>query len=309
MNASAYRKFRALFGIYLAIHFVQLVPWAAEMFSSEGALPDAALSPLVGIFPSLLTWFDAPLMVQGLLVVLAGISVLFAAGVQDRLLAVVLWYGWASLFCRNPLILNPGLPYVGWLLLAHALMPSAGRLFDRNSLDPRWRIPPLLVTAAWVVMAVGYSYAGYTKLVSPSWMDGSALRYVLDSPLARPGVLRELLLSMPAAVLLGCTWVVLALEILYAPLALIKRLRLPLWLAMVVMHLGIIVLVDFADLSLGMLMIHAFTFDPRWLPAQGAIALSSASTSLASRAVIAPLRDHNTVPRLSITKVAGSVDT
>jgi predicted DCC family thiol-disulfide oxidoreductase YuxK len=36
-------------------------------------------------------------------------------------------------------------------------------------------------------------------------------------------------------------------------------------LAMIAMHLGILLLVDFADLTLGMLMIHAFTFDASWL--------------------------------------------
>ena len=34
---------------------------------------------------------------------------------------------------------------------------------------------------------------------------------------------------------------------------------------MVIMHLGILVLIDFADLTCGMLMVHAFTFDPAWL--------------------------------------------
>jgi|GEM_PF-5184698 len=34
---------------------------------------------------------------------------------------------------------------------------------------------------------------------------------------------------------------------------------------MVVLHIGIIFVVDFADLSLGMLMVHAFTFDRKWL--------------------------------------------
>ncbi|MGH7213559.1 MAG: hypothetical protein ACREIT_02165 [Tepidisphaeraceae bacterium] len=31
------------------------------------------------------------------------------------------------------------------------------------------------------------------------------------------------------------------------------------------MHLGLMVLIDFADLSLGMVMLHAFTFNPAWV--------------------------------------------
>jgi hypothetical protein len=36
---------------------------------------------------------------------------------------------------------------------------------------------------------------------------------------------------------------------------------------MVGMHLVIVALMDFADLSLGMLMVHLFTMDGRWLAA------------------------------------------
>jgi len=35
------------------------------------------------------------------------------------------------------------------------------------------------------------------------------------------------------------------------------------------MHLGLIVLIDFADLWRGMVFLHAFTFDAAWLPALG----------------------------------------
>ena len=31
------------------------------------------------------------------------------------------------------------------------------------------------------------------------------------------------------------------------------------------MHLGLLMLIDFADLSLGMVMLHLFTFDPGWI--------------------------------------------
>ncbi len=41
--------------------------------------------------------------------------------------------------------------------------------------------------------------------------------------------------------------------------------RLAAWSGMMVMHVGIVLMVDFADLTLGMVMIHLFTFDPDWL--------------------------------------------
>ena len=36
---------------------------------------------------------------------------------------------------------------------------------------------------------------------------------------------------------------------------------------MLAMHVGLLILIDFADLSFGMLMLQLFTFDPKWVPA------------------------------------------
>jgi predicted DCC family thiol-disulfide oxidoreductase YuxK len=88
---------------------------------------------------------------------------------------------------------------------------------------------------------------------------------VLDNPLARPGLLREALLTLPDGLLRVVTWGALFFEISFAPLALISKLRPWLWGTMLLMHLGLIALIDFADLSLGMVMLHLFTFDPAWI--------------------------------------------
>ena len=81
-------------------------------------------------------------------------------------------------------------------------------------------------------MAVGYSYGGATKLVSPSWLDGTALARVLANPLARPGGLRLLLLELPDVVLRVATWGALAFELGFVLLALSRRLRPFAWGAM-----------------------------------------------------------------------------
>jgi predicted DCC family thiol-disulfide oxidoreductase YuxK len=265
-----YSLFRAILGLYLAAHFANLVPWGAELFSSAGMIPDASASPLARLFPNVLGWFDHPWLVTALLLAGTAGSLLLAAGWRDRWAAVGVWYVWACLLGRNPLILNPGIPYVGWILLAHACLPRAPFLsWDaRGRVDPGggWRFPPSLFAAAWVVMAVGYTYSGVTKLTSPSWLDGSALARILDNPLARPGPMRELFQGLPAPALAAGTWAVLLLEIAYAPLALLRRVRPWLWGTMLALHVSLIALIDFADLSLGMVMLHLFTFDPAWIP-------------------------------------------
>ena len=84
-------------------------------------------------------------------------------------------------------------------------------------------MPPFVFALAWALMAVGYSYSGYTKLVSASWVDGSALFRVLQNPLARPTLLRDLVLATPFGLLRVATWGALALELNFAPLALSER--------------------------------------------------------------------------------------
>jgi predicted DCC family thiol-disulfide oxidoreductase YuxK len=288
-----YSVFRALFGLYLAVHFVSLLPWGGELFSREGMVPEATTSPLAWLFPNLLTWLDAPWTVTLLLAVGAAGSLLLMAGASDRWAPIAVWYVWACLLGRNPLILNPGIPYVGWILLATTLLPRApfGSWHARGRADPGggWRLAPSVFAAAWVVMAVGYTFSGITKIGSPSWMDGTALVRILDNPLARPGPIRDFVRDLPAPLLSTCTWGVLGLEIAYAPLALARRLRPWLWASMLALHLSLILLIDFADLSLGMVMLHLFTFDPAWVrgrsPGQVETLLYDGDCGLCHRAV------------------------
>lgn len=264
-----YSLFRGVFATYLLVHFLQVLPWGTELFSNRGVLPRGADSPLLFLFPNVLALSDSPVTVTVMLTVGAVLTIFFGIGLHDRPAALGLWYIWACLFGRNPLISNPSIPFVGWLLLAHVFVPPApyGSWAARGRVDPGggWRMPPALFAAAWIVLALSYTYSGYTKLISPSWRDGTALARVLDNPLARPGRLREMLLALPAWMLHLGTWTSLALELSFAPLALMRRLRPWLWGLMLLMHLSLIALIDFADLSLGMVMIHLFTWDPGWI--------------------------------------------
>ena len=271
-TANQYRLFRVLLGAYLFVHFAQLLPWAGEIFSSAGMLPDAAQSPLFGIVPNLLSLVDTPLFVVGLLVAATVAAVAFTFGYHDKLAAVFLWYVLACLFGRNPLIANPALPYVGWMLLAHVFIPSLARgPFPEvigSEAAPNWEMPKPLFAAAWIVLALAYSYSGYTKLLSPSWVAGDAIGYVLQNPLARDYFLRDWFVALPADALRLLTWSVMGLELLFAPLALLRKARPILWSAMLIVQLGFLCLLNFADLTTPMLLFHLLTFDPKWIPAK-----------------------------------------
>ena len=267
MSAWQFTIFRIVFGLYLFVHFVGLLPAAAELFGARGIIPDPALNLTFGLFPNPLNLDLPDGVVTGFVAMLAIFSLLFAAGIWRRTIAIVLWFGWACLFHRNNLILNPSIPYVGLILLLCALIPP-GEPLSRGKAKQPWFMPLWVFRTAWILMAAGYTFSGYTKLFSPSWTDGTALRFLLENPLARPGLPRDWMLALPGGLLALATWSVLLAELLFAPLALWKKSRPWIWLAMVLLHLGIILMVDFADLSIGMLMIHLFTFDPAWFPAR-----------------------------------------
>ena len=187
----------------------------------------------------------------------------------DRAAAVLaaLILGW--LYQRNPLIANPGLPLLGFLLVLHAFVPPRpfGSVAARRAggADRAWRLPAHLYHAAWVVLALSYSHSGLTKLFSDSWTEGQTIRLVLENPLARDHALREWVLALPPMFLEALTWSVLWVEVLFAPLVLFRRLRPVMWTLMLGAQFGFLTFLNFADLTLPMLLAHLLTFDPRWI--------------------------------------------
>lgn len=264
--------FRIVFGLYLVWHFACLVPYAGELFSSEGVLADPKLNPTHGLFPNPLVWWPSAAFAAGFAAVLAVLAGLLAAGWRRRTVAVLLWFGWAALFNRNNLIANPSIPYVGLILLFLAIVPDGEPLRWRGKVikPSEWFMPTAVYWGAWFLMAAGYTFSGVVKLWSPSWVDGTAFHHLIDNPLARPSWVRDVFLGLPAWVHAVFTWTVLAAEILFLPMSVHRWGRCAAWVGMLIMHAGIVLMVDFADLSLGMIMIHLFTFDPEWLAARKA---------------------------------------
>ncbi len=264
ISRQQFALFRIALGLYLTIHFAQLLPYGDELFSNQGMLPDARLNLTFGLFPNPLAYWDSPAAITVFLVILLLAALAFAGGVCRRSAAIFLWFGWACLFNRNNLITNPSIPYIGLLLVLSALVPlGEGWTFTKSRSD--WQFPASVYWVAWLLLAAGYSYSGWIKLSSPSWIDGSALLHILENPLARPGPLRDALLLAPAPVLRSATWISLAAELAFLPLSFRLTTRCAVWLGLTVLQVVILGFVNFADLTLAMLLAHFFVFDPRWL--------------------------------------------
>jgi len=257
--------FRVLFGVYLAGYLLTVLPYAAELFGAHSFWVTAPRGGFAfrQVFPSILDSDAVAMHASAFIGVLVGLSLSFALGIGRRFAAVLLWYGLTCLVNRSPGILNPSHAFIGWLCLASAIVP-AGEPWRVGRRRPSWAMPPALFWGAWWVLALGYSASGFAKLKSAGWLDGTAMALTLDMAYARHGWARAALLAAPGVVLRLCTWSVLGIEIGFALLALFPRTRRFAWYAAVLMHCALLVLFDFWELSVGMLLFHVFTFDDRW---------------------------------------------
>ena len=280
-SAKQFILFRLLFGSYLIWHFYSLIGYGQELFGQNGMILQGKRSKKEeeeqkqGSYSSYLslnifTWTENPDYILFLLVLL---SIGFTFGIKRRTCSFLLYYAWVCLFISNPLISNPSLAYIGWLLVVCVLIPSTPAEYNSvikpYSVWKEWQIPPFLYWGSWILMNLGYTISGVHKLLTcESWRDGSALSHVLTSPLARSSnswILSFLLFTCPPLVLQLLTWFALFLESSAFPLGLFYYTRKWYWLLFVGMHFGILFVVNFTDLTLGVLMIHLFTFDARWI--------------------------------------------
>lgn len=268
VSARQFAWFRVICGIYLFVHFTYLIPYGAEIFSSAGMLSSPALNLTGGYFPNLLAMFDSTWVPSVFLGIASIGSLLFVWGWKRNWIAFALWYLWACFYHRNNLIHTPSIPYIGWLLLACSLIPlGESRLSLKGWVgkDPRWEFPRFVYVSAWILLGLGYSLSGFDKLWnSPSWRNGEAISLILQTPLAREYFFTVWILSLPSSFLHVLSWATVCLELGFGIFCLFSILRPWAWFGMVGLHLGLLLSIDFADLTLGMLVFHLFVYDSRW---------------------------------------------
>lgn len=253
---------RVAIGLYLVVHYLRLLPFAASLFSGAGMLADPGLNPgAVAAISPLYLW-DSPAVVRALVIGLIGVACAYTVGLRTRTMGVLLGLGSLFLWQRNMLTLNPSLPFLGfWFAIQAFTAPNPRGSVDRGLARRRGvtqfvdDLPGDVTAALWLVFTVAYSYSGYTKLVSPSWVSGQAVGWMLNGPIGLDNPLARFVAGLPEPMLQLCTWGVVAVELL-APLALWTRIRPWWWLAALAMHVGLLALVDLQDISWGMVVVH-----------------------------------------------------
>ena len=264
--ALQFSMFRILFGLYLSIFFFAVLPHGETLFSSNGMLPDVKHNLTYGYFPNLLVIADSPAVIYCWILSLAVLALFFSLGVFRRAAAVLLWYGLTCLVNRNEMFWSPAMPFLGWLLLASALVPSGEPYCliapKRSASD--WQMPKELFWGASLIMALSYSVSGLFKLLSPSWVEGTAITQALDWMWSRDWFYVDFFLALPDIFRRCIAWFALFLELLYAPMCISRFGRKICWFAMVGMHINLLLLLDLVDLTIGVLFMHFFVFDCSW---------------------------------------------
>jgi len=198
----------------------------------------------------------------------------FVVGWHDRRAAVLIFGSGAGLLVLSSQTPDASQIFVGWLLFAHVMLPAApyGSLSAVGRADPRggWYMSRPVYFGTWTLMALWYSYTGFSMLIYPGWLHGGAIDDYLYYRASRFTPWNELPLSTWEPFLLAwLTRGVFLAQLLFFPLVLFRRLRPWLWAALAVIHLLAMVLLGSYGFSLGMLLLHAFTFDPAWIPPRG----------------------------------------
>jgi len=254
---------RVLFGLYLAYYFARMLPFAASVFSGSGMLPDASLIPTYHLFPGIFALFDSPQFVYGAHVALIISSLCITVGFYRRSAALFTWYGWASLAHRNYLIVDPSYAFIGWLLLALAIIPTGEpySVFRRDG----WYMPHSVYMGALAILGLAYSASGIERLSAVSWRDGSAIRHMFDLAIVRHDLLYDSLIRLPTWVFTFQTYAAVCMFILALPLLLYTRTRPYAWVVLTLMFVYMGVVLDLTQVILGLLLFHAFVFDARWI--------------------------------------------
>lgn len=260
-----FAAWRIALGLWLLSLFAGLWPWRMELYGA-GGFPQ--IDAFWMVFPNLLRGHDSRPVISALFGVAMGASLSFTLGFYRRVCAVLLWFLLATLCARDPVVFNLSWNYVGWSLLASALVPPGEPRWPGGAAAPGWEMPRELYAGACAILALSYTVSGLSKLGRPEWAQGEAIGMLLRSPVAWDLPWVDLLLRWPT-LLRVLSYFTLAAEILSLPMSVTRRGRALAWGAMTLVHLGILATVQLSSLSLGVLTFHLLTLDARWFRRSG----------------------------------------
>lgn len=194
--------------------------------------------------------FSGTPWLKALLISGAGLSGLIAlTGRGARVARMAVWALWLVISNIDPMLGNPTLCYVGWLWLGLSLDNPSSRHLSRE-----------FYLAGWSCFGVTYAYSGWTKCVSESWLDGTALDYIYTSCYAYPWMGNVAFTQYTPEL----CWLVVFLELACFPLLFSSLGRAFALVCMTGLQLGCLMSLQIPDVSVGMLIFHLFLLDKTW---------------------------------------------
>lgn len=222
--------FRIIFGMYLILHFLLLMPHAYELSQISGIVPLSRLLPMRAFLASL-----------------SLLSILFTLGIWRRTTALLLFLASCCLADRN--FFGPTLapPYIEFILLACVFVPAgeALKLRKKPKTHRHWAMPRWIFRGAWIILAISYCISGLYRMQNPSW----------------------LILTQSFVFLKILSWCYISFELSFIILCIFEITRKWAWLIMTLIQVVILLTGIHIELTLGLLMLHLFVFDARWLKA------------------------------------------
>lgn len=257
---------RITFGVYLTIFFARILPFAKELFSSEGMLSSTDRAVFLdGSFATHLYPLATPSAVTALCVLLVCSALLFTAGVHRRWQAFFLWVGWCLLANLNPFSVDPSLPFIGLLLLAFVVVPAGEPLsYSRTRSSKQWYMPAVLYWGLWLVWGLSFSVSGFEKYQSALWREGTAVHYFYTGVLSIDTIVSQTLDVFPLFIGVGITWLILYSQLLALPAVATATTRKLFWFCTFGLFFFSAFVIDLLPVVLGMLVFYLFLFDSTW---------------------------------------------
>lgn len=262
-------------------------------YTDSGVLPRSALAEL---FPALsvvsLHTVSGDVWMQALLFVVAGVfAVGLAVGYRTRLMTVAVFTLHASLYARNPYVLNGGDGLLVVALLVAVFLPLGERwsVDAVGAGDHRKRVTSLATVTILAQLVVIYVANVPFKLRSEAWMRGDGTRHALE--LEQFAVYLGPYLAEFPALLVAVNWLWIGLMAL-SPLLILAggRLRTVVVAGFIAAHLGML-----ATLRLGFFPLIVTALLLLYLPSPVWSGLESRSEALRrSLADRAPTRRRDT---------------
>jgi Vitamin K-dependent gamma-carboxylase len=262
IDARQFAALRIAFGLLSLIYFIQLVPYIDTQFSPSGWLGNQRQLVFQNGGSWSLFFFDgrehAHLLAN--LIIMAGIlsALLMAVGWHSRMMALLTWLVWVSLWNRNPLLLD-GDDAALKIMCFYLMLSPCGNAWSLDAC----RQPKPQYASVWPLrlmqfqVALIYFVSGWAKFHGQEWLDGSAIQIVLVHPhYSRWDGWAFVHTPFVAAVLSGLAWFIRWWEVLFPLLMLSPCTRKANLAIGVAFHLGLLVTMNLRGFAAIMLALY-----------------------------------------------------